>query len=149
MLSNYTLQKKCGYNREWIRPVLAVIDPTLFETIPKFQIAAGIADMMSHIFERYFSNTEHTELVDALAEATLRTLISFGPKVIADPSDYDAWSQIALCGTIAHNNMPRRGQRAGLGLPQAQPRAHRAVSGDPRRGACDPDPGRGCAMSGA
>lgn len=105
VLSNYTLQKKCGYNREWIRPVLAVIDPTLFETIPKFQIAAGIADMMSHIFERYFSNTEHTELVDALAEATLRTLISFGPKVIADPSDYDAWSQIALCGTIAHNNM--------------------------------------------
>ena len=105
VLSNYTLQKKCGYNRESIRPALAVIDPTLFETIPKFQIAAGVADMMSHIFERYFSNTEHTELIDSLAEATLRTLISFGPKVIADPSDYDAWSQIALCGTIAHNNM--------------------------------------------
>jgi alcohol dehydrogenase YqhD (iron-dependent ADH family) len=77
VLSNYQLQKKCGYNREHNRPLLAVIDPTLFESIPKFQIAAGVADMMSHIFERYFSNTEHAELVDSLAEATLRTLIAF------------------------------------------------------------------------
>ena len=105
VLSNYSINKKCGYNREWIRPALSVIDPTLFETIPKFQIAAGVADMMSHIFERYFSNTEHTELIDSIAEATLRTIITFGPKVIADPSDYDAWTQIALSGTIAHNNM--------------------------------------------
>ena len=105
VLSNYQQNKKCGYNREWVRPALAVIDPTLFETIPKFQIASGVADMMSHIFERYFSNTEHTELIDSLAEATLRTLIQFGPKVIADPSDCDAWTQIALSGTIAHNNM--------------------------------------------
>ncbi len=105
VLSNYQQNKKCGYNREWVRPALAVIDPTLFETIPKFQIAAGVADMMSHIFERYFSNTEHTELIDSLAEATLRTLIQFGPKVIADPSDCDAWTQVALSGTIAHNNM--------------------------------------------
>ena len=105
VLSNYQQNKKCGYNREWVRPALAVIDPTLFETIPKFQIASGVADMMSHIFERYFSNTEHTELIDSLAEATLRTLIQFGPKVIADPSDYDAWTQIALSGTIAHNNL--------------------------------------------
>ena len=85
--------------------MMSIIDPTLFETIPKFQIAAGVADMMSHIFERYFSNTEHTELSDALAEATLRTLIEFGPKVVADTSDYDAWCQVALCGTIAHNNL--------------------------------------------
>jgi len=105
VLSNYKTQQKCGYNREWNRPVLAVIDPTLFETIPKFQIAAGVADMMSHIFERYFSNTEHTELSDALSEATLRTLITFGEKVVNNPADYDAWSQVALCGTIAHNNM--------------------------------------------
>ena len=105
VLSNYQTQKKCGYNREWNRPLLSVIDPTLFETIPRFQIASGVADMMSHIFERYFSNTEHTELSDALSEATLRTLLAFGEKVVANPADYDAWCQVALCGTIAHNNM--------------------------------------------
>jgi len=105
VISNYKANKKCGYNREWNRPVLSIIDPTLFETIPKFQIASGVADMMSHIFERYFSNTEHTELSDALSEATLRTLLTFGPKVVEDPTDYDSWCQVALCGTIAHNNM--------------------------------------------
>lgn len=105
VISNYALKKKCGYNREWNRPVLSIIDPTLFETLPKFQIASGVADMMSHIFERYFSNTEHTEISDALSEATLRTLLQFGPKVVANPADYDAWSQVALCGTMAHNNM--------------------------------------------
>ncbi len=105
VLSNYKLQLKFGYNREWNRPVLAFVDPTLFESIPKFQIACGVADMMSHIFERYFSNTEHTELSDALSEATLRTLLEFGPKVVQNPADYDAWCQVALCGTIAHNNM--------------------------------------------
>ncbi len=112
VVSNYETKKKCGYNREWLRPVLAVIDPELYETIPKFQIAAGVADMMSHIFERYFSNTEHTELIDALSEATLRTLLQFGPKLIQNPADYDAWSQVALCGTFAHNNL--------LGIGRAQ-----------------------------
>jgi alcohol dehydrogenase YqhD (iron-dependent ADH family) len=105
VMSNYETNRKLGYNREWNRPKVAIVDPTLFSTIPKFQIACGIADMMSHIFERYFSNTEHTELIDALSEATLRTLIEFGPKVVKDPSDYDAWCQVALCGTVAHNNM--------------------------------------------
>jgi len=105
VMSNYKTGSKLGYNREWSRPKVAIVDPTQFATIPKFQIACGIADMMSHIFERYFSNTEHTELIDALSEATLRTLIEFGPKVVANPADYDAWCQVALCGTIAHNNM--------------------------------------------
>jgi alcohol dehydrogenase YqhD (iron-dependent ADH family) len=105
VMSNYETNRKVGYNREWNRPRVSIIDPTLFSTIPKFQIACGVADMMSHIFERYFSGTEHTELVDALAEATLRTLIEFGPKVVANPGDYDAWCQVALSGTIAHNNM--------------------------------------------
>lgn len=105
VMSNYKTKEKLGCNCEWIRPKVAIVDPTLFATIPKFQIACGVADMMSHIMERYFSNTEHTELIDALSEATLRTLIAFGPKVLADPGDYDAWCQVAICGTIAHNNM--------------------------------------------
>lgn len=105
VLSNYVTGRKYGYSRESNRPVLALIDPTLFFSLPRFQIASGLADMMSHIFERYFSNTEHTELVDALAEATLRTMLAFGPVVADDPANYDAWCQIALAGTIAHNNL--------------------------------------------
>lgn len=112
VMSNYETCQKFGYNREWNRPVLSIIDPALFATIPKFQIACGVADMTSHIFERYFSNTEHTEIIDALAEATLRTIIAFGPRVLENPADTDAWTQVAFCGTIAHNNL------LGLGREQ-------------------------------
>jgi alcohol dehydrogenase YqhD (iron-dependent ADH family) len=97
-----------------------VIDPTLFESIPKFQIASGVADMMSHIFERYFSNTEHTELTDALSEATLRTLLTFGPKVVEDPTDYDSWFRLRFLHDCTQQHAGRW-QRAGLGLPQAGP----------------------------
>ena len=62
--------------------------------------------------ERYFSNTAHTGLSDGLCEATLRALLCYGPKVYADPGDYDAWCQAALCGTLAHNNL------LGLGREQ-------------------------------
>ena len=116
VLSNYSINKKCGYNREWIRPALSVIDPTLFETIPKFQIAAGVADMMSHIFERYFSNTEHTELIDSLAEATLRTLIQFGPKVIGSFGLRRLDADCAFRNHCAQQHA-RRWAGAGLGLP--------------------------------
>ena len=40
------------------------MDPELFFTLPKNQLANGVADMMSHVFERYFTNTTHTDLTD-------------------------------------------------------------------------------------
>ncbi len=112
VISNEDTQQKYGCNFECNRPLLSVIDPTVFNTLPRNQIANGIADMMSHILERYFSNTAHTELSDALCEGTLRTLIAFGPKVYSDPTDYDAWCQVSLSGTLAHNNV------LGLGREQ-------------------------------
>lgn len=88
---------------ECLRPRAAIIDPELFFTIPKHQAGAGIVDMMSHIMERYFSETTATDFVDAQAEAALRTIIEFGPKVCRDAGDYDAWCQIGLAGSVAHN----------------------------------------------
>jgi alcohol dehydrogenase YqhD (iron-dependent ADH family) len=105
VLSNDETEQKCGTHSIYNRPLLSVVDPTLFETLPKNQIANGVCDMMSHITERYFSKTEHTELSDALCEATLRTLVTFGPKVYGDPSDYDSWCQTVLAGTMAHNDV--------------------------------------------
>jgi alcohol dehydrogenase YqhD (iron-dependent ADH family) len=82
---------------------LSVIDPELFYTVPKAQIANGIADMMSHIFERYFTYTSNTDFTDKLCEATLKVLIENGPKVFADPSSYDAWCEVSLAGNMAQN----------------------------------------------
>lgn len=94
---------KIGIGSPLIRPRAAFINPARFATLPALQISAGVVDMFSHILERYFSNTEHTEFVDGQAEAALRTILEFGPKVLSNPKDYDAWCQIGLAGSFAHN----------------------------------------------
>ena len=94
---------KIGIGSPLIRPRAALINPARFATLPALQISAGVVDMFSHILERYFSNTEHTEFVDGQAEAALRTILEFGPKVLSNPKDYDAWCQIGLAGSFAHN----------------------------------------------
>lgn len=96
---------KAGIGHVCLRPVAAFINPERFSTLPVLQIGAGVVDMLSHIAERYFSNTDHTEYGDAQAEAAMRTILKFGPRVLANPDDYDAWSQVALAGTFAHNGI--------------------------------------------
>lgn len=96
-------ETKTGVGTECIRPKAAFINPERFATLPRTQIGAGLVDMCSHIMERYFSATEHTDYVDGQAEAAMRTIIETAPKVYADPSDYDAWCQAALAGSFAHN----------------------------------------------
>ena len=94
---------KAGIGAECLRPAAAIVNPELFMTLPKHQIAAGVVDMMSHIMERYFTATTDTAYVDAQAEAALRTAIAFGSQVYQDPTNYDAWCQIGLVGSFAHN----------------------------------------------
>ena len=94
---------KAGIGSEAIRPKAAFINPARFSTLPALQIGAGVTDMLSHILERYFTNTTATDYTDHQAEAAMRTIIAFGPKVLADPDNYDAWCQIGLAGTFAHS----------------------------------------------
>lgn len=71
---------KTGIGVEAIRPKASAVNPELFFTLPRWQIGAGVTDMISHIMERYFTNTEHCEYVDAQAEAAMRTAVDFGPE---------------------------------------------------------------------
>ena len=105
VISNEETGRKYGYGSPRLRPLVSVINPELFYTLPKNQIANGVADMMSHIFERYFTNTTHVDLTDALCEATLKTIISNAPKLLDNPRDYDAWAEIGFAGTVAHNGL--------------------------------------------
>lgn len=95
--------RKLGYSSQKIRPVVSVVDPVIFFTLPKTQIAYGVCDMMSHIFERYFTQTTHTELIDSLCEATLKTIMRNAYLLIKNPQDYEAWSEVSLAGSVAHN----------------------------------------------
>lgn len=88
-----------------LRPKFAIMNPVLTFTLPAYQTAAGVVDMMVHTMERYFSNTEDCEATDRMCEAVLMSVINEAPKIIADPENYGARANIMWLGTIAHNGI--------------------------------------------
>ena len=88
-----------------LRPKFSVLNPQLTCTLPAFQTACGAADIMAHVFERYFTNTTEVEITDRLCEAVLLTMIKETPRVIADPDNYEARANIMWAGTVAHNDI--------------------------------------------
>lgn len=88
-----------------LRPKFSCLNPDLTFTLPPFQTACGICDMMAHIMERYFSPTPEVEVTDRVAEGLLKAIIEEAPKVMANPSDYDARANIMWSGTLAHNGL--------------------------------------------
>lgn len=88
-----------------LRPVFALMNPELTFTLSPFQTFCGMADMMAHIMERYFSNTPDVSLTDRLCEGVLRSIIETAPRLLSDPADYGARANIMWAGTIAHNGL--------------------------------------------
>lgn len=97
--------KKVSLRTNILRPRFAIMNPELTETLPRYQTACGIVDMMAHIMERYFSNTPDCELTDRLCEGALKAIVDVAPRVMADPHDYQARANIMWAGTIAHNGI--------------------------------------------
>lgn len=95
----------------WLRPKFALLNPELTFTLPPEQTAAGIADMMAHILERYFSPTKEVEITDRVAEGVLMAIIEEAPKVMAKPDDYEARANIMWSGTLAHNGICGTGRK--------------------------------------
>lgn len=95
---------KRGASGEGIRPAFSILNPELTQTLPAYQTACGITDIMAHLLERYFTNTKEVEVTDRLLEGLLLTMIHEAPRVIADPNCYEARANIMWAGMIGHNN---------------------------------------------
>lgn len=100
-----TLQKLGLCAPEHLRPVFSIMNPELTYTLPAYQTACGIADMMAHIMERYFTNTPDVEISDRLCEGTLTAIIKEAYRVKQQPDNYAARANIMWCGTVAHNGI--------------------------------------------
>ena len=85
VLTNEAIGKKAGINTPFNRCKFAIMNPELAATLPKYQIACGVTDIMMHTMERYFSNTEHTELLDRMSEGLLKTVMANTRKALAEP----------------------------------------------------------------
>ncbi len=105
VITNEEQQRKMGYSSDLLRPMFSIMNPELFFTLPRNQVANGVTDMMSHIFERYFTNTKYTDLTDSLCEATLKTIMKNALLIASDSQNYNAWSEVGFSGAVAHNSL--------------------------------------------
>ena len=88
-----------------LRPVFALMNPEVTYTLPAYQTACGVVDMVVHILERYFSPSAGTEVTDRLCEGLLAAITALGPKVLGAPCDYDLRANLMWAGTLAHNGL--------------------------------------------
>ena len=95
---------KRGASGEAYRPKFSVLNPELTETLPPYQTACGITDIIAHLYERYLTNTKDVETTDRMIEALILAMVNEAPKVIRDPHDYQARANIMWAGMMAHNN---------------------------------------------
>ena len=101
VISNDELGMKTGYAKNYQRPKLAFMNPWLTFTLPPFQTAAGITDMFCHLLERFFDDVGAVPVTDGMNLSVMRT-IRRGPRVLAEPENYDARANImwAACCAI-------------------------------------------------
>lgn len=103
---------KLGIEYDFIIPKFAIIDPAYTKTLPLYQIACGISDTSSHLIERYYTTVEHVDATDYMIEGLLKALMLNALRLIKDPDDMNARSEIFLISLIAHNNILDSGRMA-------------------------------------
>ena len=93
---------KLGYSNNMSRPKFAIMNPRRTFTLPPYQTAAGVTDMMMHTMERYFTHDDDMDLTTDLAEAVLRRMKTAVFEVLKSPEDYRQRAQIMWGGSVAH-----------------------------------------------
>ncbi|MCZ8511575.1 iron-containing alcohol dehydrogenase [Paenibacillus filicis] len=103
VITNWEENLKKAFGSIHAFPKFSILDPTLTYSVPADQTVNGIVDMMSHVFEQYFSSTPDTPLQERLCESILQTVIENGEIALMEPTNYAARANIMLCGTYALN----------------------------------------------
>ncbi|WP_400162350.1 iron-containing alcohol dehydrogenase [Brevibacillus sp. TJ4] len=101
VITNWETKEKFGGTTTF--PTFSILDPENTFTVPRDQTIYGICDIMSHVFEQYFTHTPEIPLQTRFAESILKTVIENAERVLANPEDYDARANILYCGTMALN----------------------------------------------
>jgi alcohol dehydrogenase YqhD (iron-dependent ADH family) len=113
VISNEETQEKLAMSDDSLRPKVSVLDPTYTYTVNQWHTAAGTVDIMSHIFEQYFTPEEETEVQDSIAEAILKTCIKYGPVAINEPENYEARANLLWASSLALNGLTGTGKMMG------------------------------------
>lgn len=96
---------KLGFEDDRIIPQFAIMNPKYTLGLPAYQTSCGVADILSHLLERYFSDVEHTDVTDYLIEGAVQALLINGKRLMENPKNLDARAEIQWLASVAHNNL--------------------------------------------
>jgi NADP-dependent alcohol dehydrogenase len=102
-------QEKLGMGGPGLFPEFSILDPQVVQSIPQRQLANGITDAFTHVMEQYLTYPTQAFLQDRFAESILQTLVEIAPKILKNPSDYEAASNFMWCCTMALNGLIQKG----------------------------------------
>lgn len=105
VISNMEINEKIGTSSLSMIPSLSVLDPQYTYSVSKYQTASGTADIMSHVFENYFKDTEDTFIQDRFSEGILEACIKYCPVALKEPDNYEARAQLMWASTMALNGL--------------------------------------------
>ncbi len=106
---------KLGFEDDRIIPKFAIMNPRYTVNLPWYQTAVGVADVLTHLLERYFSDVKNSDTTDYLIEGAIRALLLNGERLIKDPKDINARAEIQWLASVAHNNFLDAGRIADWG----------------------------------
>ena len=109
VISDLTKNEKWATAAQILRPVMSILDPEYTFTVSPRQTSAGTADIISHIFENYFTNVPGAAVQAHFCEALLKTAFTYGPAALKDPTDYEARANLMWTSCFAINGLLQDG----------------------------------------
>ena len=113
VITNDQTMEKRPTGSQKLKPKFSILDPTYTFTVNKWQTASGVVDIMSHVFEQYFTPDMGTEIQDSIAEAILKTCVKYGPVAIEEPENYEARANLMWSSSLAFNGLTATGKMLG------------------------------------
>jgi NADP-dependent alcohol dehydrogenase len=109
VITRASTKEKFSMGGPGLFPLFSILDPEVVKSIPKRQLVNGITDAFTHVLEQYMTYPDQAYLQDRFAESIMQTLIEIAPRILKDPSDYEAAANFMWCCTMALNGLIQKG----------------------------------------
>lgn len=110
VISNMHTNQKLAIGHDLLRPVFSILDPEYTFTVNQYHTAAGVVDILSHLFEQYFTPDHEGYLQNRMMEAMMKTVIEYGPIAYNKLDDYEARANLMWTSSLALNGMVTYGK---------------------------------------
>lgn len=84
-----------------LNPKFSILAPEYTYTVPEYHSMAGVADVLCHLMEQYFTPDVGAKVQDRMNEGVMKVVVEEGPKILSDPEDYNARANIMWASSMA------------------------------------------------